>query len=551
MIAIFEAWRAGLLKRRYWAQNLLSGLILGILAVPLAVSFAIASGVSPEAGIYTAIIAGLGVSLFGGSRTQIAGPTSVFASILLAISLRHGYEGVQLATILAGIFLVIFGFLRLGRAIKFVPLPVVVGFTSGIGTLLFLGQVAPFLGLREVSPAVFAQDKVWEILTHWRTLDRATCLLGLGSLLLLPVYRTLPLFRRIPAPLQILMTGMVVQFFFQFPTVATLMSSFGGMSSRLPTFVCPSFDLNLCLELVGPAFAIAMLGSIESLLTALVAEGMTNEKHSSNQELIGEGVGNMLSGLFGGIAATGAISRTSMNIRSGGNSPLAGIFSSLTLALILCFCAPLACFVPMVSLATILFLVAYNMLGVGYLRFLLLHGPRSEITILLITYCLTIFCNLVVAVNVGIIFSAFLLMARIAESTDVSFDDLRRDQDLPADLPKNLAIYRINGPFFFAMTDKFEHAMRTINSNVRVIILCFHDVPFIDLTGLRDLRHFVDQFNRKNCEVVFCEARPKVVQKLRRFGLDDTLANGRTDRTLRECVEWGRRRVEFLDSMTK
>lgn len=542
MIAIVEAWRAGLLTRANIFKNLTAGIILGILAIPLAIAFAIASGVNPEAGIYTAIIAGFCVSVFGGCRVQVAGPTSVFASVILAVGMSSGFEGVQITVILAGIFLLLFGILRIGNTIKFVPFPVVVGFMSGVGILLFLGQIADFLGLKGVTPKVFAQDKVLQIVHHFGSFDIATAILGILSLALLPVYRRIPALKKIPVPLQILLTGIAVKLYSPSPSIATLHSTFGDFSAAFPRpFFPANFSLNHCLDFFAPAFAIAILGSIESLLTAAVADGMTHGNHSPNQELIGEGIANIASACFGGIAATGAISRTVTNIRSGGNSPLAGIFSALTLVLILHYCSALAPFIPLVSLAAILFVVAYNMLGVSYLKFLLLHGPKSEIGILILTILLTLFCSLFVAVNVGIVLSAFLLMSRMANVAQVVPENSKPGLELES-LPKQIAIYRIHGPFFFGMTDKFERAMSTIRADIKILILRFDSVPFIDLTGLSDLHHCMERFHDRGCEFIFCEADEVVLAKMQRFQIHDSLQNGNADRSFDEALQLARER---------
>src|SRR3569623_1203221 len=323
MIAIREAWQAGLLRREHWFPNLVAGVIVGVVALPLAMAFAIASGAKPEQGLYTASVAGLVVSLFGGSRMQIAGPTGAFIVILAGITAKYGVEGLQLATLMAGIILVLLGVARLGSVIKYIPDPVIVGFTAGIGVIIWVGQWQPFFGLPASSGTHF-HEKFWHLLTSLPQLHPATTGLAVLSLVLVMFSARVPGLRRMPAPLVAMVIATVLQARFHFDGVATFGSAFGGIPAGLPEFTPPSVSFSRVIELIGPAFTIAMLGAIESLLAAMVADGMAGTKHNSNQELIGQGVANIISPLFGGFAATGAIARTATNVRYGGNSPLAG-----------------------------------------------------------------------------------------------------------------------------------------------------------------------------------------------------------------------------------
>jgi SulP family sulfate permease len=360
MIALLEAGRAGLLGRKHWLNNLLAGLVVGVVALPLAMAFAIASGVKPEQGLYTAIIAGLAVSLFGGSRVQIAGPTGAFIVILSGVVAQHGVAGLQMATLMAGVILLLLGLLRLGAVIRFIPDPVIVGFTAGIGVIIWVGQWRDFFGLPVVEGQHF-HEKLWFLLQNLPSLDWATTLLGMLSLAILIIVPKIPSLARLPGPLVALVIITLIQAIFRFESVATIGSSFGALPSGLPSFQWPDITLTRVVELIGPAFAIAMLGAIESLLSAVVADSMTGSRHDSNQELVGQGIANVLSPLFGGIAATGAIARTATNIRNGGDSPIAGIVHVIFLVLVLLLLAPLAAYIPLTVLAAILFMVAWNM----------------------------------------------------------------------------------------------------------------------------------------------------------------------------------------------
>src|SRR3990167_7532944 len=394
MIAILEAYRAGLLSRKHWYSNLISGLIVGIVALPLAMAFAIASGVRPEQGLYTAIIAGFCVGIFGGSRVQIAGPTGAFVVILACITAKYGIEGLQIATLLAGIILVFMGLIKLGSVIKFIPDPVIVGFTAGIGFIIFMGEWKDFFGLSVQVPldANFYQ-KFFALIKALPHLNLTTTLLSLCSLAIILV--SPKFFRRIPSPLIAIIVVTVIQTIFHFKNVATLGSVFGGIPQQLPRFVFPTMSWNNAIALVGPAFVIALLGAIESLLSATAADGMMGTRHHSNQELIGQGLANIIAPLFGGFAATGAIARTATNVRNGGNSPIAAIVHSIFLILVIVLLSPLAKDVPLCTLAAILFVVAYNMSDVPHFVHMTQHAPRYDLLILFTTFFLTIFTNLV------------------------------------------------------------------------------------------------------------------------------------------------------------
>lgn len=406
MIAILEAHKAGLFSKTHWIPNLTSGLIVGIVALPLAMAFAIASGARPEQGLYTAIVAGFLVSVFGGSRLQIAGPTGAFIVILAGITARYGISGLQLATIMAGFILLFMGLMRLGKVIQYIPETVVVGFTAGIGVLIFVGQWKDFFGFQNLLPVGYFHEKLLHLLKAFPTFHLATTSLGL--LALFTLIFSPRVFKKIPSPLIAMMVVTLLQAFFQFPGVATIGSTFGGIPQVLPRLQFPHFTAAQLFELIGPAFSIALLGAIESLLSAVVADKMAGTRHHSNQELIGQGLANIFAPFFGGFAATGAIARTATNIKNGGTSPLAGIIHAVTLVLIIVVFAPLAAYIPLCALAAILFVVAYNMSDLHHFVHLLTRAPVKDVLVLLTTFFLTLFTDLVMAVTVGVIL-AFML----------------------------------------------------------------------------------------------------------------------------------------------
>ena len=523
MIALGEAWKAGLLGRKHWLSNLVAGVIVGIVALPLAMAFAIASGVKPEQGIYTAIVAGVLVSLFGGSRVQIAGPTGAFIVILASISAAHGIDGLQIATMMAGAMLLLLGITRLGAIIKFIPAPVIVGFTAGIGVIIWVGQWKDFFGLPKVDGEHF-HEKVWHLLQALPDLHPATTLLASLSLGLVLFSTRLPGLKRVPGPLVAMVVVTAIQALFQFEGVATIGSAFGGIPQGLPTLGLPEITLPRVIELIGPAFAIAMLGAIESLLSAVVADGMTGTKHDSNQELIGQGIANLAAPLFGGFAATGAIARTATNIRNGGTSPLAGVMHAVTLLLIILFLAPLASDIPLCALAAILFVVAYNMSELRHFKRMVLRAPRADVAILLITFSLTVFSDLVVAVNIGVILAMLHFMRRMAASVEVQQvveQELEEELRLGGHthLPPGVLVYTIEGPLFFAAAENFERALAQTHTDPQMLVIRLNRVPFMDITGLQTLEEVIQQLHKRKIVVKLCEANRKVLAKLDKAGI--------------------------------
>ena len=522
MIALLEAKRAGLLARHTWMANIIAGIIVGVVALPLAMAFAIASGVKPEQGIYTAIVAGLAVSVLGGSRVQIAGPTGAFIVILSSVVAQHGVEGLQIATLMAGVILLLLGVARMGVVIKFIPAPVIIGFTAGIGVIIWVGQWKDFFGLPAVTGQHF-HEKFLQLISLLPQLDLLTTFIAVSSLLLVIYTPRIPRLERVPGPLIALIVLTVVQAVFQFPSVATIGSAFGEIPRGLPAFQLPDITWTRLVELIAPAFAIAMLGAIESLLSAVVADGMTNTRHNSNQELIGQGVANVLAPLFGGIAATGAIARTATNIRNGGTSPIAGIVHVLVLVLVLLVLAPLAVNIPLATLAAILFMVAWNM-SQPKLVFRTIRGaPKADVFILLVTFGLTVFADLVVAVNIGVVLAMLHFLKRMADTVQVerqSAAKLKREfSHEGVVISDGVAVLSIEGPFFFAAVDSFERALEQLEPSVHTVIIRFHNAPIADGTALSALDKAIDTCQSKHVQLVITEIRPGIRRKLNRMGI--------------------------------
>ena len=540
MIALLEAQRAGLLARQHWLPNIVSGVIVGVVALPLAMAFAIASGARPEQGIYTAIVAGLLVSVLGGSRLQIAGPTGAFIVILAGITATHGIEGLQIATLMAGIILLLLGLARMGVIIKFIPAPVIVGFTAGIAVIIWVGQWREFFGLPEVAGIHF-HEKFWHLLQALPSLHAATTALAALSLLLVLAGPHLPLLRRVPGPLVALRVATALQVVFQFEGVRTIGSAFGGIPSGLPAFQWPDITAAKVIELIGPAFTIAMLGAIESLLSAVVADGMAGTRHDSNQELVGQGIANIAAPLFGGFAATGAIARTATNIRNGGTSPIAGIVHALTLVLIVLLLAPLAVHVPLAALAAVLFVVAWNMSEARHVAKMLRRAPTADVVILLVTFALTVFVDLVVAVNIGVILATLHFLRRMASSVEVR---QATEQELQQEfahlgfraLPPGVLVYQVEGPFFFGAVENFERALASTHTDPVVLIIRLRWVPFIDITGLQTLEEVIVDLQRRGVRVLLAGANPRVRAKLERAGIVELVGEGSCYQGFAEAV---------------
>jgi SulP family sulfate permease len=537
VIAFLEARRAGLLGRAHLPRNMLAGVVVGIVALPLAMAFAIASGARPEQGLYTAIVAGLCATLFGGTRVQISGPTGAFVAVLAVITAQHGVGGLQVATLMAGVMLVAMGMARLGAVIRFIPDPVIVGFTSGIGVVIFVGQWQDFLGLAPAPHGTHFHEKLLAVVQALPTTHLATAALGALALAVLVVgTRRLT---RVPAPLVAMVLATGLQWGFDFPGVATIGTAFGGIPRALPTLQFPAVDFTTLVQLIGPAFTIALLGAIESLLSATVADGMAGTRHDSNQELIGQGIANVAAPLFGGFAATGAIARTATNIRNGATSPVAGLVHCGFLVAVILLLAPLAAHVPLSALAAILFYVAWNMSDVRRFVHLARTAPRPDVAILLLTFALTVLTDLVVAVNVGVVLASLVFMRRMAQAVSVeahSHEDVAAETGVPAGLPPDTVVYTIDGPFFFGAAENLEAALRRSQSHVRTLVIRMGRVPFMDATGLTALDEIVRDFQQAGARVVLVEVRPNVLQKLQRSGIVARLGQGGLHATLSAYV---------------
>ena len=555
MIAWIEAKRAGLFARSHWPRNIVAGVVVGVVALPLAMAFAIASGAKPEQGLYTAIVAGALVSIFGGSRVQIAGPTGAFVVILSSITAQYGFEGLQIATLMAGVMLLLAGSAKLGAIVKFIPHPVIVGFTAGIAVVIFVGQWKDFFGL----PAVNAQhfhEKLFMLLRGLPELHAPTVLLGILSLLLVVYAPKLSVLRRIPGPLIALVLATSLQSFFEFDGVATIGSAFGGIPRALPTFHIPELNLSRMLELIGPAFTIAMLGAIESMLSAVVADGMAETKHDSNQELVGQGIANIAAPLFGGFAATGAIARTATNVRNGGTAPLAGIVHALTLVSVLLIFAPLAAHIPLSCLSAILFVVAWNMAEARHFIKITRRAPPADIVILCVTFALTIFVDLVVAVNIGVILATLHFLRRMAASVEVReqvaeefHHELSRDESSSRPtVPPQVLVYTVEGPIFFGVVEQFEQALAATHTEPRALIVRLKRVPFVDMTALQTLEDVIHRFKKRHIRVVLTEANDRVRAKLERAEITHLVGPDNVCATLEEGIA---RSATLLDNDSK
>jgi SulP family sulfate permease len=510
-------------------KDLISGLIVGVIAIPLGMAFAIASGVKPEYGIYTTVVAGILISLFGGSKYQIGGPTGAFIPILFGIVMTYGYENLLIAGFLAGVMLLLMGIFKLGSLIKFIPRPVTIGFTAGIAVTIFFGQVSSFLGLAGLKKHEEFILNVKEIFLHLNTLNIYSVVTAL--ICLVTVIMTPKVAPKVPGPLIGLILSSVIATIFYPGQVATIGTSYGQIPNSLPHFQIPNLDAGTVLNLLRPAFVIAMLGGIESLLSAVVADGMTNSRHNSNKELIGQGIANMITPLFGGIPATGAIARTATNIKNGAVSPLSGIIHGVVVLLVLLFCAPYASYIPLASMAPILMVVAWNMSEREVFAHIL-KTKTSDSLVLFVTFILTVFVTLTVAVEVGLIMSVIIFAKRMS-------DIMTTEKVLPNPNNKNkkvdnqmvsdthdcpqISIFNVEGPLFFGAAQTFEKSiMSTINYRPKILLLRMSKVPFMDTTGEANLASIVKHFSKNGIVLISgINAQPESV--LKKTGLHESI----------------------------
>ena len=528
--------------RKTFMADLMAGVIVGIVALPLAIAFGIASGVSPEKGIITAIVAGLAISLFGGSKVQIGGPTGAFIVIVYGIIQQYGMQGLTIATLMAGVFLILLGVLRLGTIIKYIPYPIVVGFTSGIAVTIFTTQVKDLLGMTiDHVPNDFVEKWV-AYFSHIGTTDLWSAVVGIVSVIIIASWPMLvrkfhlsPL-KALPGSLAaiVLMTvaALLLKQYAGVTSIETIGDRF-SISSQLPGAVVPELTWETIKGLVGPAVTIAVLGAIESLLSATVADGVIGDHHNSNTELIGQGIANIASPIFGGIPATGAIARTMTNINNGGRTPIAGIIHAVVLLLIFLFLMPLAQYIPMACLAGVLVVVAYGMSGWRSFLAMTRRNPKSDVTVLLLTFFLTIIFDLTVAIEFGLICACLLFMRRMAETTEVhavlNEIDLNEDADMQAGnlehltIPEGVEVYEINGPYFFGAGTRFEDIMARYGSRPQVRIIRMRKVPFIDSTGLHNLENMCRMSQKEGITVVLSGVNAKVDAVLRRNHFEQLL----------------------------
>lgn len=523
-------------------KDIVAGLIVAIIALPLSIALAISSGVSPEQGLYTAIIAGFFISLLGGSRVQIGGPSATFMVVVYGVVASYGTEGLLITTILAGIILILFGLLKLGSMIKYIPYPITVGFTSGIAVTIFSSQIKDFFGMDIGSVPTEFIDK-W--IFYFESMDKAQLLpflIGALALIILIVWPKIN--RKIPGSLiAIVVTTLLVTLLKL--DVQTIGSQYADLSSSFPTPSIPTFTWKKVQVLLSPAFTIAFLCSIESLLSAVVSDGMIGSKHRSNMELVAEGVANIASGLFGGMPATGAIARTVANIKNGGRTPIAGIVHALTLLFILLFLMPLVKLIPLATLAAILIMVSYNMSEWRMFK-KLLSAPKSDVIVLLATFFLTVLFDLTLAISVGMVLSSFLFMKRMTDVTDVygldkemndDSDELQLlDDEIKEVLSEEILIYEINGPFFFGAAEKFLDSIQSLQGPSKVLIIRLRNVPVIDATAVHALDLLYDNCLKSNTVLILSEIANKPYEVIKRVGLVNQIGEDQVCRHLDEAI---------------
>ena len=519
-------------NRKTFIADVMAGIIVGIVALPLAIAFGIASGVTPEKGIITAIVAGFVISVLGGSKVQIGGPTGAFIIIIYGIIQQYGLEGLTIATIMAGVFLILFGLLHLGTIIKYIPYPIVVGFTSGIAVTIFTTQVKDLFGLSISNlPSDFIEK--WQCYAaNFSTADLWSSIVGIASVAVIMLMPKIN--KKIPGSLVaiIIMTvlALLLKQYAGVTTIETIGDRF-SISNSLPQAGMPHVTWETIKSLVSPALTIAILGAIESLLSAAVADGVIGDHHNSNTELVAQGVANLASPIFGGIPATGAIARTMTNINNGGRTPIAGIVHAVVLLLIFLFLMPLAKYIPMACLAGVLVVVSYGMSG--WRSFLaLMNNPKSDVTVLLITFFLTIIFDLTVAIEVGLIIACLLFMRRMSETTDVKVisDEINPDEEYSSlelgnlehlTIPKGVEVYEINGPYFFGAGNRFEEIMATFGDRPKVRVIRMRKVPFVDSTGIHNLTNLCLMSKKEGIQIVLSGVTQKVDAQLTKAGFQD------------------------------
>jgi SulP family sulfate permease len=537
--------------RAQFAADAVAGVIVGVVALPLAIAFAIASGVTPDRGLYTAVIAGFLISALGGSRVQIGGPTGAFVVIVYGIVQQYGVDGLLAATLMAGFILLTLGLAKLGGAIKFIPFPVVTGFTAAIGALIAIQQLRDALGLRMSDPPAELIERISAYVEHAGTVNPYA--LGITAVTLLVLLFWPRLSRRVPAPLVALLAATAGAQLLHLP-VETIGTRFGAIPATLPVPVLPSLSFGELRELVGPAFAIAALGAIESLLSAVVADGMIGGRHRSNMELVAQGIANIVSPLFGGMPATGAIARTATNIKSGGRTPVAGIVHALTLLLITLFFGRWAELIPLAVLAAIVLVVAYR-LSEWRVFVHELRAPRSDALVMVATFLLTLLVDLTVGIGVGMVLAAFLFMKRMAEVTNITV--LRREFEENGEttgddrgaiyrrrIPPGVEVYEINGPFFFGAAEKFKQTLSEVSRRPKVLVIRMRNVPAIDSTAMHALKDLVRRTRSEGTHVLLSDVHSQPLIALGRSGLLDEIGEDNLFGNVDEALEAARQRLQ-------
>ena len=540
--------------RSDFSTDLMAGIIVGIVALPLAIAFGIASGVSPEKGIITAIVAGFIISLLGGSKVQIGGPTGAFIVIIYGIIQQYGLEGLMIATLMAGILLIILGVFRLGTIIKFIPYPIIIGFTSGIALTIFTTQIADVFGLKfggEKVPGDFIGKWILYA-SHFDTVNWWNVAVSIASILIIAL--TPKFSKKIPGSLVAIILVTVAVYLMKMYGGVTSIDTIGdrfSIQSQLPEATVPSLDWEAVKNLFPVAITIAVLGAIESLLSATVADGVIGDHHDSNTELVAQGIANIISPIFGGIPATGAIARTMTNINNGGRSPIAGIVHAIVLLLILIFLMPLAKFIPMACLAGVLVVVSYNMSGWRVFKGLL-KNPKSDVTVLLITFFLTVIFDLTVAIEVGLVIACVSFMKRVMETTQISVITDEIDPNKESDvetheehlvIPEGVEVYEINGPYFFGIATKFEEIMARLGDRPQIRIIRMRKVPFIDSTGIHNLTTLCEMSQKENIHIILSGVNPQVHDVLERSGFYTLLGKENICSNINEALDVARKEL--------
>lgn len=527
-------------------KDIISGIIVAIIALPLSIALAIASGVGPEQGLYTAIIAGFFISFFGGSRVQIGGPTAAFVVIIYGIVAQYGTDGLIVATILAGIILIIMGICHFGSLIKYIPYTITTGFTCGIAVTLFVGQLKDFFGLSIKSVPSEFLDKVIVYAKNIKSINITAALIGLSAIAIMLIWPKIT--DKIPGSLVAIIITTAIAYFAKLP-INTIGSVYGELNSSFPAFHVPSISMNLIQKMLSPAFTIAVLAAIESLLSAVVSDGMIGDTHKSNAELIGQGLGNIFSGLFGGIPATGAIARTAANVRNGGRTPIAGIAHCITLTIILLVLMPLAALIPMTTLAAVLLVVAANMADWESFFNLCKSAPKSDIIVLVVTFFLTVFFDLVVAIEIGVVLAALLFMKRMAETADIkawkytdSPDITPGEAEKLRDIPHSISVFEICGPMFFAAADQILN----INSNhhTKVVVIRMRSVPAIDASAMRSLHELVSRAKKKNITLLFSHVNEQPMHVMEKDGFIELLGKEHFHKNIVDALDYAENLVK-------